>query len=164
MGKPPEKAKSTTLQLENVNLTPALTEEVERQIGPLVSQQAKGQVVSRVVAMMLSEKFSGPIAHPRHLREYEEILSGSAERIVTMAENEQNHNIDMESRIVQAEIDDRKRGMNYGLVAICLLIVLGFVSGFWGNNTLAGMLLFGGFAGVAGIFINGRLNKSDKEE
>lgn len=164
MAKEPEKARSTTQLPEKPKIPPALTEEIERQIGPLVPQQAKGQVVSRIVAMMQSEKFSGPIAHPRHLREYEDILPGSAERIVTMAEVEQAHNIDMESTIIKAETEDRKRGMNYGFAALCLLIVLGFTAGFWGNNVLAGMLLFGGFIGVAGVFINGRLNKQDQSE
>lgn len=35
---------------------------------------------------MSNEQFSGPIAHPKHLREYEDIVPGSAERIISMAE------------------------------------------------------------------------------
>ncbi|OJF97603.1 hypothetical protein AX760_16720 [Pararhizobium antarcticum] len=109
---------------------------------------------------MQSEQFSGPIAHPKHLRAYEEILPGAAERIMTMAENQQNHNTDMEKKIVAAQISDQKRGMRYGLVALTLVICLAAYAGMNGNNTLAGMLVGAGVAGVVGAFVKGRYDTS----
>ncbi|MDR0808864.1 MAG: hypothetical protein LBE86_07035 [Gemmobacter sp.] len=50
-----------------------------RQVGDLVPQGSRAAIVARVTTLMVSEQFSGPIAHPRHLREYEEICPGSAD-------------------------------------------------------------------------------------
>lgn len=137
-----------------------IADEIERQIGPLVSNQQREQIVSRMVAVMQSEQFSGPIAHPKHLRAYEEILPGAAERIMAMAENQQNHNTDMEKKIIAAQISDQKRGMRYGLVALTLVIGLAAFAGMNGNNALAGMLISAGAAGVVGAFIKGRHDTS----
>jgi uncharacterized membrane protein len=113
-----------------------------------------------MVMTMMSEQFSGPIAHPRHLREYDEILPGSAERIIQMAERQQQHNIAMESKIVSAQVADQKRGMRYGMAA--LIIDLAAATGvgiYTGDRVLAGMILGIGLAGVIVAFIKGRHSK-----
>lgn len=146
--KPPEKVEQSDLVLE-----------IERQIGPLVNQNQREQIVSRVVtAVMRSEEFSGPIAHPRHLREYEMILPGSAERIIAMAESQQEHNRKMETKIVDAQITDQGRGMRYGMTALALDLSLATYAGMSGNNVLAGLLLGAGVLGVVGTFIKGRFS------
>lgn len=147
---------------------PDFVQEIERQIGPLVNQSQKEMIISRVVmAVQASEQFSGPIAHPRHLREYEDILSGAANRIITMAENEQNHNREMEKKIVDAQIHDQGRGMRYGMAALGLDLGLATFSGLYGqNNVLAGLLLGAGVLGVVGSFIRGRYapEKTSKDD
>lgn len=136
-----------------------LAQEIERQIGPLVNQSQREIIVGRVLtAVMRSEQFSGPIAHPRHLREYEDILPGAAERIIAMAENEQSHNRSMETKIIDAQVSDQKRGMRYGLTALALDLVLATYAGMGGNNILAGLLLGAGVLGVVGSFIKGRFS------
>jgi len=95
-----------------------LQAEIERQIGPLVGQAQREQIIMRLTAMMSSEKFTGPIAHPRHLRAYEEILPGSAERILQMAERAQNHDHEMDKAIVRASVKDRRRGVYLGFAAL----------------------------------------------
>lgn len=150
---------------ENVK-QPDFVQEIERQIGPLVNQSQKEMIISRVVmAVQASEQFSGPIAHPRHLREYEDILPGAANRIITMAENEQNHNREMEKAIVDAQIHDQGRGMRYGMVALGLDLGLATFSGTYGeNNVLAGLLLGAGVLGVIGSFIRGRYSSETRHK
>jgi len=47
---------------------------------------------SRQMVMASSQEFfAGPLPPPRILKGYEEVLSGSADRIFRMAENEQSH-------------------------------------------------------------------------
>ncbi len=158
MGKPPEPKAVNQEQLE-IKPAEKLQDEIERQIGPLLPQQQRGQIVQRLVAIMMSEKFSGPIAHPKHLREYEDILPGSAERIVSMAEREQAHNMEMESRIISGQISDQKLGMWFGLAALLVVVVLAFIAGMMGNNILAGFLLGAGVLGIVGSFIKGRFSQ-----
>ncbi|TIP90766.1 MAG: DUF2335 domain-containing protein [Mesorhizobium sp.] len=71
-----------------------LKAEIDRQIGSLVNQSNRGEIVTRMVSVV-QERFSGPIAHPRHLRAYDDIVPGSAERIIRMAEKAQDHNAGM---------------------------------------------------------------------
>ena len=47
---------------------------------------------------------SGPLPLPSELREYEAILPGAAERIFTMAENEQSHRIRRENKELDLEL------------------------------------------------------------
>lgn len=108
---------------------------------------------------MVQEKFSGPIAHPRHLREYEEILPGSAERILKMAEKAQDHNADMDRLVVGAQVDDQKRGMRYGFWALMLILICAGFFGYRGEAVIAGLFLTTAVIGVIGVFVRGRFDK-----
>ena len=105
---------------------------------------------------MYSEQFSGPIAHPMHLREYEVILPGSADRILGMAEAQQKHQINMEKLVVDKEYGDRRLGMAIGALLFLALIACAFVSAYFGNNVVAGFFLTTAAIGGVGLFVNGR--------
>lgn len=47
--------------------------------------------VERAVAKVIQSEFSGPIPPPSIIKGYEDILPGTAERIVAMAENQAKH-------------------------------------------------------------------------
>ena len=66
--------------------------------------------------------WSGPLPPPDALRGFDAIIPGSAERILRMAEIEQNHRLDMEQKGLTAEISDTRRGQLLGaLIAIVAL-------------------------------------------
>lgn len=50
------------------------------------------------------QEFSGPLPHPAMLHEYNQIVPGFAERIVTMAEKEQEQRHKMETALNEANI------------------------------------------------------------
>lgn len=50
-----------------------------------------GQEERQLIAQITSRSFSGPLPPPAVLERYDEVLPGSAERILAMAENEQRH-------------------------------------------------------------------------
>jgi uncharacterized membrane protein len=134
-----------------------LRERIEREIGPLVSGSQREIIVERMQQIVVSEYFSGPIAHPRHLREYEEIEPGSADRIIRMAERQQDHAIEMGRQAMKAGVDDRKLGMWLGFASLVLLLVLATVFGAYGNTAMAGLFLGAAALGVVGAFIKGRM-------
>jgi uncharacterized membrane protein len=57
----------------------------------LIKDLAKEEIKSIVHAAAVEEQFSGPIPHPNILESYNRILPGAAERILSMAEEEQKH-------------------------------------------------------------------------
>jgi len=138
------------------SLPPSLKEEIDREIGPLVPQGQRDQIILRMARVIKSEAFSGPIAHPRHLREYEDILPGSAERIVSMAESAQGHNQAMESKVVSATVWQGKAGMVLGFIALILVLCAALYAGMNGNNVLAGLFLTTAVLGGASTLIRGK--------
>ena len=52
--------------------------------------------VRQVVAEVIRSEFSGPIPPPNIIKGYEEVLPGSADRILAMAEKQSNHRQEME--------------------------------------------------------------------
>lgn len=107
------------------------------------------EIITRI-AILMTKKFSGPIAHLRHLKEYKDICPGSADRIIKMAEARTDHINDIERQSLVADIADQKRGMNYGAGLFILLIAAAFGSAclklgpvivglFWGTASIGGV-------------------------
>lgn len=136
---------------------PPFEREIDRQIGDLVPQQSRAQVVNRITSVLISEQFSGPIAHPRHLREYEEICKGAAERIISMAEKRNDHHISMERSAMDSEVSDRELGMCFGAVLFASLICSALVAALISADVkIVGAFLSAAAIGGVGLFIKGR--------
>lgn len=79
MAKAPEKKSSGK---GNVAEDDPFIAEVIKRVSSVVGRERAAQVATQIIALYQEERFSGPIAHPKHLREYEEIVPGSADRII----------------------------------------------------------------------------------
>lgn len=77
--------------------------------------------VKQYVAEVIQSEFSGPIPPPSIIKGYEEVLSGSADRIIKMAEKQMTHRQDMESIMVRSESRD-------GLLGVLFAFALGIGS------------------------------------
>ena len=130
------------------------TAEIEGLLASALEGKVEGRdlkrVAARITSIVLSERFSGPIPHPSHLREYENTLPGAAERIFTMAEKRLDHNIAAEKSIINDKAAENKRGMNYGAALFALLIMCAYLSLFVTDNAVVpGIFL--GIAVIGGI-------------
>jgi uncharacterized membrane protein len=162
LAKPPERVpdKDSGLPPEAED---ALAREIERQIGPLVNKGQKDQIVERLTRIT-SERFQGPIAHPRHLREYEEILPGAAERILAMAESELRHSQEMQVRVVDAEVNNVKSGRAYGFSALVLIISAAGGAAYLDQIAIALAFLGTGVLGIITTLVTGRRNQREPDE
>jgi uncharacterized membrane protein len=83
------------------------------------------------------------------LSEYEQVVPGLAERIVTMAETEGNHRRSIEGRLVRLS----ERGLATGFI-LALVSVLGGLVLLWNGNTLEGLApLVLAIAGVVTVLV-----------
>ena len=75
-------------------------------------------------AYIQARSFRGPLPPPSLFGQYEEILPGSADRMLTLAENEQSHRHKWESDVLTAQKADVRRGqwMGFG-IGISALVV-----------------------------------------
>jgi uncharacterized membrane protein len=85
----------------------------------LTSQQRQ-----QIVQAQISASFSGPLPHPDILVRYNDAVPDAAERILAMAERQSAHRIDLEKRVITADI----RRSNFGLAA-GLIVALAFLVG-----------------------------------
>jgi uncharacterized membrane protein len=144
-----------------VDIADPFETELAKRVGSVVSKQQKDQVLAQVLSVVREERFSGPIAHPKHLKEYEEICPGAADRIISMAERTLSDQSEIAKNLVNADIRDRRFGMWAGVFAFGLLVVGATVCAVVGQVVLAGVFLGAAAIGVVGKFIDGR--HSDKE-
>ncbi|WP_426050357.1 DUF2335 domain-containing protein [Brevundimonas sp. SL161] len=105
-------------------LTQLILKEVRPYLQPNKIHQAEQQIGAMVVHELHQEFHQGPLPAPRQLVQYEQALSGSAERIMAMAENEQNHRHTNETRLIKGEVTLKFIGQALAFAALIVMICL----------------------------------------
>ena len=100
------------------------------------------ETVTRVEAHI--EQFSGPIPPPSAMRGYEDVLAGSADRILSMAEREQ-----------KLQMTYAMLGLIFGFAAALGLIALSAYVVSLGFAWQSVGIIIGSIAGTAGTFVYG---------
>lgn len=135
-----------------------IEQELERKLEPLlsnVSRVQREQIITSVVKVVRTEAFSGPLPHPRHLREYEDILPGGADRIFRMTEQVIAANIASVNDRVDRDDSYRRLGMHFGFVCFGGIVAAAITVGVYGHVALAIALLASGVISGAVAFIKG---------
>lgn len=114
------------------------------------------------VVQMVARRFSGPLPSPEMLQGYENTHSGLADRIVAMAENEQQHRHKLEVKSVDGAINKEKRGQRYALFIAYLIISISGVLVYLGHPVSAS--IFGGvtLATLVGLFLDSKRKEKQK--
>ncbi|WP_419165864.1 DUF2335 domain-containing protein [Candidatus Palauibacter sp.] len=100
---------------------------------------------------------TGPIPPPQLLCQYEELLPGSADRIIRMAEKATDHEMETGKRVVEGVLAERRRGQLSGTLVVFAVLVCSGWALYLGHEDFA--MTLGGWTltGVAAIFVLGRL-------
>jgi uncharacterized membrane protein len=122
----------------------------------LIKDLAKEEIKSIVHAAAVEEQFSGPIPHPNILESYNRILPGAAERILSMAEEEQKHRQYLEKTALQNDKDEAKLGQICAFLIGVVAIVAGTYAAINGSATAGSVIGGGGVVGLVSVFILGR--------
>lgn len=152
MAKPPAPSADSP-----AHISPDIEAAVERTLEGKVARRDLPEVARQITELIIAERFSGPLPHPKHLGDYEAALPGSAERILAMAELNLASTVKLNADILAAETQDRRRGMYLGAGLFAMLILGGFGSLFMTDNAVVPGLFLGA-AAISGItaFIRGR--------
>lgn len=128
--------------------------------------ESKKEVVKEALTVIRSEMYSGPIPSPEALARYEEIQSGAADRIIKMAEKQQDHRMALENIAVGGQVEQSKRGQIFGFVAIFMCIgVAIFFAVFFDMTTFAASFLSVTMVVLVSIFVTGKnAMKNDLKE
>lgn len=123
------------------------------------SNMSNTQKIKVMSLVTQKEEYSGPIPHPDHLRQYEEISHGSADRLITMAEKQSDHRQETERTVIKAEILYKKRGQIFGFILAIICLICGFVLLFMGKNTEGFSTIIGTIGVMVGAFVYGNRTK-----
>ena len=109
---------------------PGLPDQVERSAHRAERTNADG---SREEIELMSERYwSGSLPRPEDFAKFGEIIPDAPERILRMAEKEQEHRISLESQIVPANNQAGRRGQLLGASISVLALVLAVAAAYIG--------------------------------
>lgn len=107
------------------------------------------------------EHHRGPLPHPRILEGYETTCPGAADRIIKMAEKQQEHRMSMEKSVVSAGNRDSKLGIICGTIVCLAVIIAGVIMTFVADSAAVGAFLsLSGLGSLVGTFIYGTRSNS----
>lgn len=114
------------------------------------------------VKLVHQEAYQGPLPHPDLLVKYEEIIPGSAERILSMAEKEQQHRHQLENEVIKKEITQKGRGLNFGFTLALLIVVVGAYLLIIDKSLQGFSLILGSIAMIIAPFFFNKNNNQNK--
>lgn len=103
---------------------------------------------------------SGPIPPAEELRRYGEIVPNGAERIMTMAEQQQAHRLKLEELVVTSQQVQSQRGQIIGSVLVALLIGSGTYLGSLGMSAVASIVFGTTILSVGATFVAGKISQA----
>ena len=117
------------------------TRQAERNTDAAIITHADG--TQEQVLVQSERMWSGTLPRPEDFSAYASIVEDAPERILRMAEKEQDHRIAMEQQIVPAGIKAGKRGQWLGAAISILALILATISGYLGLPVLLSTALIG---------------------
>lgn len=157
--------------------------EISELLGPGVSDEKLDQLTNQVIVSVTTKYsfFSGPLPRPDDFAEYERHCPGAAERIIRMAERQQEARIDLQTkeseiRLKELELQGRVIGLKetelrlfgrrnaYGLSVLIALILFCALAVWRGHVALAGGIITLMLASIGAWFFLGPNDKPEIKE
>ncbi len=121
-----------------------------------VPDEGKREDVRQAIMLIKEESFSGPIPPPQALKGYEEVLPGSADRILKMAEQQQEHRMKMENKAISKQLSLNSRGQIFGFIIFFVCIGVAILFAYLDMKYFAGIFLTVTMATIISIFVLGK--------
>ena len=112
----------------------------------------------------VSSFYLGPLPPPHQLEEYDRVIPGSAERIISMAERQQQHRLEIEKALIYNDIGHAKLGVWAGLAVAFLSISVGGFLIYCGHDWAGGSICTATLASLVGVFIYGTSSRRHERE
>jgi uncharacterized membrane protein len=102
---------------------------------------------------MSHTSFSGPLPPPEALEKYNQILPGTAERIIAMAESQHTHRQGLESHVVHSNVAAQRLGTILGFIVAMTVVVGGMYLVHEGKNAAGLASILTALASLVGVFL-----------
>ena len=129
-----------------------------RDIVPIQSAELRFQAMMRA-------SYSGPLPPPEFLERYNLTLPGLAERIIKMAESQHDHRLEIERKVIEANISAQRLGTYCGFAVAMTAILGGIGLIFIGKEATGLTSILTALVSLVGVFIIGkRQQKKELDE
>lgn len=102
-----------------------------------------------------SKSFSGPLPHPEILVQYDKIVSGSAERIISIWEGQVRHRQELEKKVIESDIKQSQCGAILGFLIAIAAISAGTFLAYIGRPTEGLAAIITALGGLVGVYVWG---------
>jgi len=151
--------KSDTILQEKTTITAVIQSQLEVEEIPDVNQK---DVINRFTQITTSSRYTGSLPPPEHLMQYDKVIPEGAERIMRIAEKDQEHRLKAETTLVTSDVTTTRLGQIFGLTMGMTIVMLGFICIMQGHD-LAGSFMSGSsVVGLVSIFVIGRNKRTGK--
>jgi len=116
-------------------------------------------IKSHLIQAEISRQFSGPIPPPDVLREYDNILPGSAERLIKMAEVQSAHRQGLESKVIGSDVYRANAGLWIGAIVAALSIAAGSYLVSIDHDVAGTTIATGVVVSLVGVFVYGTISR-----
>jgi uncharacterized membrane protein len=100
-------------------------------------------------------QYQSPIPPPEILEHYERILPGAMERLLHMAESQEEHRIESEKLALRSGISRANRGIAAGVFVVVVTLACGAFAFYEHQQIGGGIVSVSGLAALAGVFVYG---------
>lgn len=129
--------------------------------GEIIKSAPSSKVQTRT-AHVTAESFAGPIPRPAILQGYEQIVPGSAERIIKMAEAQAAHRQSLEARVVRSDTRKSVLGIWFAFFIALFTVSAGVFTTIQGYPLPGTIFGVSGLSGIIGAFIYQRQEEKNK--
>ena len=98
----------------------------------------------------------GPLPQWEDLEKYGQIIPNGADRIMSMAEKQQEHRMTLETKAISEQLSQSKLGQIFGLIIGLTAIIGGVFCIMQGHEWSGAFLGGGGLTGLVSVFVIGR--------
>lgn len=110
---------------------------------------------------MRAEAFAGPLPPPAMLADYNNLVPRGAERIMAMAEKQQDHRHNLEKQVIEGNLAAQKRGQVCAFILALIVILGGIYLIATGLAVLGFVALVTAVGGLAATFIIGKKRQEE---
>lgn len=108
--------------------------------------------------------FSGPLPPPEVLKRFDEIVPGSAERIIKMAEGQFAHRTELERKVIDSDIARSRLGQILGFIIAIVGLTVALIAILYGKQWAGSIIGGATLASLVGVFMYGSRVRSQERE
>ncbi len=128
-------------------------------------EEKRAKIMDLFAYMEEYRSFNGPLPAPEDFQQYEQVLSGAADRILKMAEKQITHRTDLEKTIVNKNFRQGFVGQIFGATLALICILASLFLGMNGHDWLAGTIATTTVIGIITVFVlNQKANNDAKDK